>query len=157
MTKKEFLIFWFLVIRVSIFAQNVKQSDYNWKDGFYELHDLTKKNSVLIIYDKPEKKYFGIDSIPSVALSQIDSVSLVYIKSDSLRSAINIRFNETGRYQFSKLTRNTIGNRIGFVFDNELIFSPTVLSQIDEGFATISSHNIQIEILYNKIKRKYIY
>ena len=154
MVKKEFLIFCFFVIKVSVYAQNIKQSNYNWKDGFYELHDLTQRNPVLIIYDKAEKKYFEIDSLPAVALSKTDSVRLVYIKADSFRIAINIRFNETGKNQFSKLTRNTIGHRIGFVIDNELIFAPTILDQIDDGFATIFSNDIQTEILYNKIKEK---
>lgn len=62
----------------------------------------------------------------------------------SSEPVVTIRFNNTGREKFSKLTKDNLQKQLGIVLDNKIVSAPTVQTEITNGEAIITgSKNIQ--------------
>lgn len=64
-----------------------------------------------------------------------------------------ISFDEKGTEKWSTATRNSIDKKVGFVFQNNLIYTATVKSEITQGISAIEDKSYSVEELENLKER----
>ena len=118
--------------QVSIHKKSKKkiiEGDSVLQSGWYYVVDSGKGYKRKL--EKTEEYYF-IAPIPIVAVE--DFTTLQVNKSNISDSyVLTIHFNDTAAEAWSIATGKSIGNRLAFILDNKLLFTPMVNAQITKG------------------------
>ncbi|HTA84512.1 MAG TPA: hypothetical protein VK783_16330 [Bacteroidia bacterium] len=115
--------------------------------GWYYIADSGKAYELKL--DKANEIY-SIDPTPIVAVKDFTTIQID--KSNlSDEYLLTIHFNDTATKAWNIATRKSIGNRLAFILDNKLLFTPKVNNQINSGVSALNRGDISKEDL-EKIK-----
>src|SRR3989344_4154335 len=79
-----------------------------------------------------------VDFIPSDLTGNDLSSAAVTFETDDRQPAVSLKFKDSGRDKFAKLTQAFLGKPIAILLDQSILYAPTVQSEITTGDAIIT-------------------
>jgi preprotein translocase subunit SecD len=111
-----------------------------WKDS----GELSLPYGLMIAYESSETRdgetrwrSYLLDSRPELSQSEFAN-SYMYWQPGLNRPEVLIEFTDAGSSRFAELTRATIGKKIAFVLDDDILAAPVVQAEITGGSTSVS-------------------
>jgi len=118
----------FLFVPITFWGQSIGST---LKTGWYYVSNQETEFKRQL--DK-SSEIFYINPDVIVPVEQFEELNIVENVHDGvIYSSLSIRFNKNGTENWSKATKESIGNRVALIIDDILVSTPLVRSQITEG------------------------
>jgi preprotein translocase subunit SecD len=137
---------WKLLFFTAWLVTQLHAADQQSKSGIFEMrmvYDEPTPNSTVL--DLTKKTSTGESSVQKLIVGNRPLLDVTSVRSAKPRrdpatkgAQISIEFTESGKKQFSKVTRESVGRRLAIVIEGKLIMAPRINEEISGGMAMIA-------------------